>query len=154
MPTTIYMKKAQNLGRAIDIAIEVVKKNPPKDYDQSHINHFIETYLDLKEMALNPKPEFATTKSLAYLIDDVFTYFQEGTGEDVNIFWQEIKKAELPYKRENKLSKIFKRKRIKNQREYDLVIDTMIPYQQLGLIDDADIIVLNKFISDFEQKHK
>lgn len=154
MPTKIYLEKAQNLSKAIDIAIDVVKKNPPKGFDQSLIDHFTKTYLESKNMALNPEPKYANTKSLSYIINDVFIYFQEGSGDDVNIFWKEIKKAGLPYKRENKMDKIFKRKRIKNQVEYDFVIDTMMPYKELGLLDNADIIVLNKFIGDFEQRYK
>ncbi|MNY73060.1 hypothetical protein D3C86_2117470 [compost metagenome] len=50
--------------------------------------------------------------------------------------------------------KILKRKKINNIREYDFVIDVMIPYEQEGLIDQDEVILLNDLISQFEMRKK
>ncbi|WP_218918533.1 hypothetical protein [Flectobacillus major] len=92
--------------------------------------------------------------SLKYSIDEVFTYFQEGNGQTVEKFWEKIKEAGLPYKRENKLVKILKRKRIKDDIEYDFVIDVIVPYQEEGLISADEVALLNQWIGDFEEKNK
>lgn len=152
MAKSIYKEKAKNLSQAIDIAIATIQEIPPKGFNKSHIEQFIDTYLDAKNKAINPEPQFANTKSLKYIIDEVFTYFQEASGETVNVFWKRINENELPYKRKNKLAKIFKRKKIKNKTEYDFVIDVILPYQQEGLINEDEVSLLNTFIKDFEEK--
>lgn len=152
MTRLTYREKADNLSEVINIAIEVLQEHPPKGFDKTHLEQFINTYLDSKNNALNPQPQYKNSASLKYIENDVFTYFQEGFGKAVNLFWEKIKQQELPYKRVNKISKILKRNKIKNQLEYDFIIDVMIPYQKEGLIDNDDIISLNKMISNFEKK--
>ncbi len=147
-----YTEQAKILSEAIDIAIESLKKFPPKGFDNTHLNHFINTYLEFKNNALNPNPKYQNSKSLSYIKDDVFTYFQEGTGEAIHYFWKQINVRNLGYKRENKLLKILKRQKIKNQIEYDFIIDVLVPYQQEGLISRAEVSELNKMISEFEKK--
>ena len=63
----------------------------------------------------------------------MFILFQEGSGEGVEYFWRKIKEKNLPFNRNNKLTKIFKRKRIINDLEYDFITDVMMPYYQEGL---------------------
>jgi len=147
-----YEKEANKLAKAIDIAIEAVKKFPPKDYSSEHIKIFIKTYLDFKKNALNPKPKFKTLASLKYNIQNTFIFFQEGSGKTVDFFWNEIKNCNLPYKRENKLKKIIAKKRIKNHLEYEYVIDTIVPFEQENIINKEDIAILNQLISNFENK--
>lgn len=147
-----YEEKVENLSKVINIAIRNLEQHPPKGFDKNHLEQFINTYLDLKNNALNPKPQHKNTTSLKYIENDVFTYFQEGFGEAVNVFWEEVKEEKLPYKRINKISKILKRKKIKSQLEYDFITDVIVPYQKEGLIDNQDLESLNKMISDFENK--
>lgn len=150
-----YIQSVENLSKAIDVAVKVIQDFPPKNFDKSHINNFIINYLDFKNKAQNPEPQFKNLKSLNYIINDVFIYFQEGTGESVNQFWANINELNLPFTRENKLVKILKRKKINNQIEYDFVIDVLVPYQQENIISIDDISLLNKLIEDFElSKHK
>ena len=73
---------------------------------------------------------------------------------DVYKEWKEIKAQNLPYKRENKLAKILKRKKINNIHEYDFVIDVIVPYQQEGLINEEEVVLLNKWLGDFENRKK
>lgn len=111
-------------------------------------------YSGWKDELINPQPQYANMASLKYSIDEVFTYFQEGNGQTVEKFWEKIKEAGLPYKRENKLVKILKRKRIKDDIEYDFVIDVIVPYQEEGLISADEVALLNQWIGDFEKKIK
>lgn len=147
-----YTEQAQNLAKAIDIAISVFQKHPPKGFEPQHIDHIINTYLEFRTGITNPKSEFINLKSLKFIINDVFTYFQESTGETVNVFWKKIKENNLPYKRENKLTKIIKRGKIKNQIEYDFVIDVLVPYQQEGIIDENDTHLIKTLLDNYEQR--
>jgi hypothetical protein len=149
-----YLQAATNLVKAIDIAIESLHKHPPKVWDDKTINHFMNFYTECKDRVINPEPQFRNLKSFKYVYEDVFTLFQESAGEDVNYFWDKIKEQGLPYKRENKLGKILKRKKIKDDIEYDFVIDVLVPYQQEGLINEEEVALLNIYIGDFEQRRK
>lgn len=147
-----YTEEAETLSKAIDIAIESLQKFPPKGFNDNHLNHFVNVYLDFKHQALNPGPQYKNSRSFSYVKNDVFTYFQEGAGDAVNYFWKQVNEQNLGYKRENKLAKILKRQKIKNQIEYDFVIDVLVPYQQEGLISESDVDTLNKMILEYERK--
>ncbi|MBF4466833.1 hypothetical protein [Flavobacterium sp. LC2016-12] len=145
-----YKEASENLAKAIDVAVETLKKKPPKDFDEAQTLHFANCYLKWKEDALNPEPQFRNLSSLKYVVEDVFTYFQEGHGECVEEFWKEIKAQNLPYKRENKMIKIIRRKKIKDIHEYDFVIDVIVPYEQEGFINHDEVILLNDLTAQFE----
>jgi hypothetical protein len=148
-----YDIQAAYLANAIDIAINAFNSHPTDDWNKAHIDHFIKVYSEWQYDALNPKSEYKKIQSLKYLINDVFTYFQEGEGNTVSYFWEEIKKSQLPYKRVNKMDKILKANKIKNQIEYDYIIDVIVPYQQEGLLDEQQVIFLNKLIGEFEMRN-
>ncbi len=149
-----YEEEANKLAQAIDIAIEAFQKYPPKNFQQEHVNQFVDTYLDYKNKTLNPEPQFRKLASLKYKTQDVFIFFQESSGDAVDFFWKELKKNNLPFQRENKLLKIVSKKKIKNDAEYDYVIDTIVPFEQEGIITKEDVNTLNQLISDFENKGK
>jgi hypothetical protein len=81
-----YLKSVENLSKAIDIAINVLQEIPPKGFDSSHVKQFVASYLDFKNNAENPEPQFRNLKSLSYVSNDVFTFFQEVSGDTVNAF--------------------------------------------------------------------
>lgn len=156
-----YTEASQNLAKAADIAIAVVQKFPPKGWNEHYvtenkneINHFIDVYKEWKENALNPKPQFRNLKSLKFVYENIFTEFQEGNGDYVEEFWKEIKTQNLPFKRENKLAKILKRKKINNIHEYNFVIDVIVPYQQEELINTEEVVLLNEWLGVFENRKK
>ncbi|WP_316634952.1 hypothetical protein [uncultured Flavobacterium sp.] len=149
-----YDESVRSLIIATEIAINSFKIYPPKNWDDTAINDVISIYKEFKISIENAKPEYRNLKSLKYKIDDVFTYFQEGHGKCVEEFWKEIKLQNLPYKRENKMVKILKRKKINTIQEYDFVIDVIVPYQQEGLITDDDVVLLNELIGQFEMRKK
>lgn len=152
MAKSNYEEQAQALSKAIDIAIESIKKFPPKEFDANHLNHFISSYLQFKKNVLEPEEKYKNSQSLSYIKNDVLTYFQEGTGNAVHYFWQQVNAQNLGFNRENKLAKILKRKKIKNQIEYDFVVDVLVPYQQESLISKSDVTELNQMIAEFEKK--
>ena len=149
-----YEIACNNLYMVIDIAIQSIKKYPPKRWDIKTLNHILDVYNGFREIRMNAEPKFQTLSSLKYDYENVFTYFQESAGEDVEEFWKRIKESDLPFKRENKLGKILKRKKINNDIEFDFVTDVILPYLQDGLINEEESILLKQYIGDFEHKRK
>ncbi|PQJ12975.1 hypothetical protein CJD36_004320 [Flavipsychrobacter stenotrophus] len=145
-----YDIHAEELSKAIDIAIDAFQKYRPDGFDDKQLTHVINVYRKFKGDALAPK--FRNLKSLKYNIVDVFTYFQEASGKTVDYFWQQIKEQELNYKRDNKILKILKRGKINNRTEYDFVTDVIVPYQQEGVITDDEDGALKEMIGKFELK--
>jgi hypothetical protein len=145
-----YLIAIGNLFKAIDLAIYSFNKFPPIQLGDD----FVDFYKGLKNKILNHEKKFKNMTSHKYNIEAVFTYFQECSGPDVEEFWKQIKEAGLPYKRENKMVKILKRKKIKNDIEYDFVTDVIVPYQQEGMITEEEEILLKKYLGDFEMKRK
>jgi hypothetical protein len=149
-----YTQSANNLSKVADIAIKVIKEHPPIYWDDKTVNHVVDCYFEWKNNAINPEPKFKNLTSLKHVVERIFTMFQEGNGTFVEEFWKEIKAQNLPYKRENKLAKILKRKKINNIHEYDFVIDVIVPYQQERLINNEEVVLLNKWIGEFENRKK
>ncbi|MNR58468.1 hypothetical protein D3C85_1794780 [compost metagenome] len=48
--------------------------------------------------------------------------------------------------------KILRRKKIKDIHEYDFVIDVIVPYEQEGLMNHDEVILLNDLIAQFETR--
>lgn len=145
-----YLVAVENLFKAIDIAINSFNKYPPVRLGSD----FIDFYTGLKNKILNHEEKFKNLRSHKYNIETVFTYFQECSGPDIEFFWKQIKEANLPYKRENRMLKILKRKRINTIIEYDFVTDVIVPYQQEGMITEEEVVLLNAYLGDFEKRKK
>lgn len=148
-----YEEQTVHLTAAIDIAINSFQMFPPPNWDKNSIQRAINTYISLKNSLKDPEPRYKNMKSLSYLENDVFTYFQEGSGKTVDFFWAQIKSSGLQYRRENKLARVIKRGKIRNRLEYDFIIDVLVPYQQEGIIGPDETSLLNNFIAVFEEKH-
>ncbi|MBO4806873.1 MAG: hypothetical protein J5554_12630 [Paludibacteraceae bacterium] len=163
MASKKYIEARDNLVKAIDLAKEALLEYPNGKekmefvYDgvsYTVLEWKIKWLNEVKNRRLNEEKKYETLQSLKYSIEDVFTYFQEGAGPDVEEFWRRIKEANLPYERENKLEKIMERGRIRNDIEYDYVIDTIVPFQQEGILSDEDVKKLNEMIEKFENKRR
>jgi hypothetical protein len=152
MTTDKYTAEVNKIVTIIEIAIDAMKKHPPKIFDISHLNQFVSTYTDFKNSAINPEPQYKNLKSLSYIKNDALIYFQEASGEAVNFFWKEIKQKGININRTNKLDKILKKNKISNQAELDYVIDTMIPAHQEGVITHEQLSLLKSLIGKFEDK--
>jgi hypothetical protein len=90
-----YKDESERLAKAIDIAIESFQKYTPKGFDNGHVEHFVNQYKATKSSCLNPESQYANLKSLKYSQQDVFTYFQESSGDTVEYFWEKVKEAML-----------------------------------------------------------
>jgi hypothetical protein len=154
MASEKYIEQSTNLLKAIDIAIEVFKRTPPNGFNQQHVHVMVDSYKHFKKLIIEAEPKFQTLASLKYDIQNVFTFFQEASGETVNEFWKKIKEEGLPYERENRMEKLLKRGKIRNQIEYDYVIDTIVPFKQEGLINDTEFELLSKLIGEYEMKKR
>jgi hypothetical protein len=153
MESKKYTEAALNLSKAAEIAIESLKKFPHEGGDAS-FDFTLNCYIGFAASIKNPKPIYRNLRSLKYLEEDVFTWFQEGSGKDVEEFWKRIKEEGLPYKRKNRMQKILKRKKIINAIEYDFVTDVIVPYQQEGMITEEEVILLNTYLGDCDKRKK
>ena len=149
-----YEEEAQKLARAIDIAIEAFEKYRPLHFTEEHITWTISCYQQFKQDALHPKPQFKKLSSLKYIVSDAFTYFQESAGETVEYFWKRIGEENLDYQRENRLEKILDRGKIKGRIEYDFIIDSLVPAQQSGTINEKQAALLNSMIASYKQRKR
>jgi hypothetical protein len=149
-----YETEALKLSKAADIAIDAFKKFPPHDWNEETVLHFEKCYLEKKDFALNPEPKFKSITSLKYIIEAVFTIFNESSGDFVEYFWKEIKNQNLDYVREDKLWKVLKRGKINNRVEYEYVIDIIVPAEQENRITNEEAKLLSEMIGIFENKKK
>ena len=154
MASKKFIEATQNLSKAAEIAIESLEKFPPKEYDLDSYKHIVYCCKERLFSINNPEPKYQNLRSLKYLEEDVFIRFKECSGENVEEFWRRIKEENLPFKRENKIAKILKRKKINNDIEYDFVTDVIVPYQQEGMITEEEVILLNTYLRGFEKKAK
>lgn len=149
-----YEAEALRLARAIDLAIDSFKIHPPKKFDKNGVDHIINVYMEWKTAVLKPSPHYRKLASLKYRVADVFTFFQESSGETVEYFWEQINKEHLGYLREDKLRKIIDRGKIKGPLEYDLAVDLIVVAEQEGRITIEESVRLSNMIEEFENRKR
>lgn len=110
-PSQKYVERARALAAAVDIATAIRGGEP----------WAIE--LATKQMALHPELGFQSMASLASLETTFFTYWHEGTGKDVDAFWQEIERKGLPYRRRDVVAEVLARGKITSRGDYETVTD-------------------------------
>ncbi|MDN3674116.1 hypothetical protein QWY99_13725 [Flavobacterium branchiarum] len=147
-----YETEAIKLSRVIDIAIESFEKFVPYDWTEENLTQIKNCYFEWKDQILNPELKYKKLASLKYTAEDVFTIFQEGTGEFVEYFWKEIKNQDLDYIRKDKLRKILKHGKIKNEIEYNYVTDIIVATKQENRITQEDFNYLSEMLGVFENK--
>ncbi len=149
-----YDIEAIKLSKAIDIAIDAYSKFPPKDFTQANIDHIVNLHHEWKDSVLNPEPQFKKNASLKYQIENVFTFFQEGTGEAVEYFWRQLSKENLGYVRVDRLRKIIDRGKIIGRIEYEFATDQIVVAEQCGRIIKEESIKLSNMINAYESSKK
>jgi hypothetical protein len=103
-PSPKYLARARAFAEAVDIGVELrAAKGEGSDGTQE---------LLWKEQALTPEPLFANLRSLAYLEDAFFTYWNEASGEHIERFWQRVRERGLPFQRRDVVGEILSRGRI------------------------------------------
>jgi hypothetical protein len=147
-----YDDEAIKLSKAVDIAIESFEKYPPEIWTKDTFAQVVKCYREFKENALNPEPRFRKIASLKYTIENVFTYFQESNGKDVEYFWRKIKEQELDYVREDRLWKIIKRGKIKTRIEFEYITDIIVGAEQERRITESEAEKLASMIGEFESR--
>ena len=76
MASRKFTEAAQNLSKAADVAIESIKKYPPKYWEDGELNHVVNWYNERLFFINNPEPKFQNMRSLKYLQEDVLLYFK------------------------------------------------------------------------------
>ena len=146
-----YATEAVRISKAIDIAVEAFKKYPIDKLSVAQNEHIIKCYLEWKDKALNPEPRYKLLASLKYTIQDVFSYFNESSGADVEYFWLKIEQQQLGYERNNILAKIFERGKIRGRIEYEFATDVIVVYEQMGKITADEVLKLGAMIGNYEK---
>ncbi len=151
MSKTDYNSQAELIVNVIDLAINCFTKNAPKEFEENHIKQFVNTYIDYRNKVINPEPQFRNLKSLKYIKNDILTYFQEGTGKTVDVFWKEVNEKQFGIVRVNKFEKVLHRGKINNQIEYDIIIDLYNSYIETNMLSNIEIIKINELILGYEK---
>ena len=143
-----YLARAQTFAAAVDIALEI--RAMPQWADQQAVEH----YVWLKARAVPPyaDPVNANLRGLAQLEDIFFTEWNEGSGEDIERFWQLVAERGLPFQRRDIVREVLARGRINSEMEYQTVTDAIVIQQQLGRITPAEADKLGKLLGQFEQR--
>jgi hypothetical protein len=108
--------------------------------------------LEHKRMALEPELPFANLRSLAYLEDAFFTYWNEASGPHVELFWQRVEALGLPFQRRDAVREVLRRGSINNAIEHQAITDALVIRQQIGTLSPAEAKRLSKMLGAFEAR--
>lgn len=134
-PSTKYLARAKALAAAVDVAA------------WARGGKAWQLELATKQLALHPDPGAARLSSLAHLETPFFTYWNEGTGRDVDAFWREIARRKLPFRRRDVVRESLVRGKISNRGDYETVIDLIGE----PALSERDRIRLSKMIGAYEK---
>jgi hypothetical protein len=147
-----YADELQKFVQAIDIAIDAYRSYPPPMWTAEIVDMVTGNLQQDKIRRLEADQKFQNLASLKYDIDTLFIYFQEAQGPTVDYFWKEIKQAGLDYQREDKLSKVLKRGKIRGRIEYDYITDILVAAEQVGDISAEQAEQLRAMLAAYERK--
>ena len=145
-PSAKYLARAAAFAEAIDIGTAIAKAVPGVAWENWETLY--------KTSALAPEPAFATLKSLAYLEDAFFTYWNETSGEHIERFWQRVTERDLPFQRRDLVREVLSRGRIRTEMEYQTIVDAWVILQQIGKVSQTEAESLSKMMEQFEQHAK
>lgn len=150
MPTKrlTYEERAELFAQAADIVQRVVANST--QFPDSTKTAIEQGAAELKRMALEPQPQFRRIASLRYLEEALLTVWNETTGPDTDLVWAEMRKLELPYERKDVLAVVLKRKRIKDEHEFDYVTDNIVIAEQEGRITKEQAVELDAMLMKFQ----
>ncbi|NQX92926.1 MAG: hypothetical protein HRT74_12535 [Flavobacteriales bacterium] len=149
--STKYLKSAEQLAKAIDIAEGILTKS--KSVDSTTRDYFIKWGSEMKHMALKPAPPFNKVASLKYIENDFLIYWNEGSGPDVELFWKEIYTKGLDFERKDTIRVVLKRQKIKDIHEYNNIVDNIVVAEQTGRVNKAQAVKLGELIGEFEDRN-
>jgi hypothetical protein len=154
MASKRYEEELSNLLIAIDLAIQTIKEVPPIEYESHHIQHTIDHLNQTRKRRIEAEPRYRNLASLKYDIEVVFTYYNEAMNPTTDYFWKLIKEHNLPYVRNNFIQRILRRKKIKDESEYNYVKDVMVAMLQEGSITQEDFGLLSLYIEKYESSYE
>lgn len=155
-PSSKYLARARAFADAVDIGITTYGAWPPPP-DEHGLAHpssveYEHSSRELASQALDPEPPFANLKSLAYLEDAFFTFWNESSGAHVEPFWAAIAQRELPFQRKEVIGEVLRRGRIRTAIEYDHVQDSIVVLEQSGRISAGDARRLSEMLAQYESR--
>lgn len=144
------MNKAELLNHAKAIAKIEHEIGMIEYSDNAYMKkHYQSTYdFRMSEILVESIP----TASLRYFIKEAIDQYSSMTGPSYDLFWKKLKEHGLPYEPKDVLEGIFKRGRLKDEIEYEFVIDNLVLWQQEGKITETQRDSLNEMIAAFEAK--
>jgi len=92
-----YQERAERLSKAVNIAVKVV--NESKRFGDDFKTPMINFCNQIKQMALNPEPQFKKVASIKYLESDFLTYWNESTDKEADKFWIELHKNGIDFEK-------------------------------------------------------
>ncbi|MBK7946576.1 MAG: hypothetical protein IPJ85_15325 [Flavobacteriales bacterium] len=143
-----YDERANQFVRAVDIIQTVVMAS--MEFQDAHKAVMKQGFEEMKRMSLNPEPQFRRIASLRYLEEHVLGGWSDATGPDADRVWAEIQKQGLPYHRKDVLAVVLKRKRIKDQHEFDYVTDNIVIAEQENRITKEQAVALDAMLMKFQ----
>lgn len=147
-----YQERAERLAKAVDIAVKIINESDQLGDDfKTPMFSFCN---QVKQMALNPEPQFKKVASIKYLENDFLTYWNESADKEVDKFWNELYKNGIDFKRKDTIQTVLKRGKIKDIHEYDNIVDNIVVAEQIGRINKEQAIELSQMIGDFENQNK
>jgi hypothetical protein len=143
-----YLARASAFAEAVDLAV-AIRSAPPWE-DRRAVAH----YLWCKERTIPPyrDPVNANLRGLAQLENIFFTEWNEGSGGDVERFWQLVAERGLPFERKDIVRDVLKRGRINNEMKYQTITDSIVIQEQMGEISAAEAERLAKMLGQFEER--
>lgn len=147
-----YAEQAKVFCKAVTIAEKIMRNS--KEHDAYTKTTVINSYKSMISLVEHAEKGMATLRSLAQLENEFLTYWNEGVGEDVDLFWQRLEAAGINYKRNNLFDNVLKNKKIRNFSEYSTVIDGLVIAQQMGKITEEDAVNLNNYIAAYEKRSR
>jgi hypothetical protein len=147
-----YQERADSLAKAVDVAVKIINESERLGNDTK--TPMISFCNQIKQIALNPEPQFKKVASLKYLENDFLIYWNESSGKEVDAFWNEIYKNGIDFERKDTIQTVLKRGKIKDIHEYDNIVDNIVVAEQIGRINKEQATELSQMIGDFENRNK
>lgn len=146
-----YDERAAQLVKAIDISESLFRSSKGLSKDQKKT--VLDGFEDIRAKVTNPEPAFRNVKSLAYLEQAVVQPWNEMVGRDADEFWRRAAEAGLDYERRDVIADVLARKRIRDDQEYEVIMDNMDAMADEGKISADQAETLRRLVTAFENSH-
>jgi hypothetical protein len=144
-----YATRAAQLASAIAISENLIRDSKSFSPEQKQI--MLTGLESMRRMMADAKPASKTVRSLAFIEQAVVQPWNETSNEDAEKFWQASASAGLDYVRRDVLRDVLSQKRIRDQPEYEVVVDTVDANEDSGKITAAEAAALRRMINAFKR---